>query len=87
MINVASKAWLILFLNFAFWYEIFMSASPQPGKKNLTFDFFFSINKDKRYMPTGTLYSYWTSMKNPKGEEAQAHLFSKNPRVTRNMFF
>ena len=47
MINVASKAWLILFLNFAFWYEIFMSASPQPGKKNLTFDFFF-FNKQRQ---------------------------------------
>ena len=39
---------------------------PQIGMADLRFDF-FSMNKGKRYMPTGIFYSYWAYRKNPKG--------------------
>ena len=39
---------------------------PQIGMARLRLDF-FSINKNKRYMATGAFYSYWASIKKPKG--------------------
>ena len=59
---------------------------PQTDVAKLRFAF-FSMNKDKRYMPTGTFYSYWASRKKPKRGGTSGHAFLKNPGVMKNIFF
>ena len=49
------------------------------------------MNKDKRYIPTGTFYSYWASRKKRKeeggwGRGISGHISLKNPRVIKNIF-
>ena len=62
---------------------------PQIGMARLRLDF-FSINKNKRYMGTGAFYSYWASIKKPKGGggvrgDLKGHIFLKGPGVIKNI--
>ena len=80
----------MLFLNFAFWHEIFMFLLPRTGMAHLRSIFFFSVNNPKRYIPTVTFYSYWASRKRPKWGEGgwgtYKHIFILKIGVIKNIF-
>ena len=58
---------------------------PQIGMAHLRFDF-FSMNKGKKYRPTGTFSSYWASRKKPNGRLKRTY-FLEIPGVIKNIFF
>ena len=79
----------MLFLNFAFWHEIFMFLLPRTGMAHLR-SIFFLVNNGMRYIPTVTFYSYWASRKRPKWGEGgwgtYKHIFLKKIGVIKNIF-
>ena len=57
---------------------------PQTGMAHLRLDLFL-MNKDMRYMPTGTFYSHWAFRKKSKGRGIK-DIFLKNHGVIKNIF-